>query len=342
MGIKLTSLISRKEISFDDLNGKKIAIDASNMLYQFLSSIRQRDGSLLVDGNGNVTSHLMGIFTRLTNLMNKGIKLAVVFDGKPPLLKLKQQEEREHRKRVAEEKMIKALEEEEEEEAYKYAKQTSRLTRNMVDESKELISALGMPVVQSPSEAEAQAAFICEKGDVWAVASSDVDCLVYGAPRMIPNLTLSQRRKLPSGSYIMTAPEIIELKDVLNTLGIDKDRLLVLGILVGTDYNIGGVKGIGPKIALRLVKQYKNFDDLFKDVKADFNWKEIYAVFKSMPIMKNYQLKWKEVDIDKVKEILVDRHDFNEERVDNGLKRLKKERDETEKKKSQKGLKEFF
>ncbi len=199
MGIKFTGLVPRKEISFDDLRGKKIAIDASNMLYQFLSSIRQQDGTPLMDSNGNVTSHLMGIFSRLTNLMNRDIKLAVVFDGKPPLLKLKEQEEREHRKRVAEVKMQQALEEEDEEEAYKYAKQTSRLNRVMVEESKELVSALGMPVIQAPSEAEAQAAFICEKGDVWAVASSDMDCLVYGAPRMIPNLTLSQKRKLPSG-----------------------------------------------------------------------------------------------------------------------------------------------
>ena len=342
MGIKFTGLVPRKEISFDDLKGKKIAIDASNMLYQFLSSIRQKDGTPLMDSEGNVTSHLMGIFSRLTNLMNRDMKLAVVFDGKPPLLKLKEQEEREHRKRVAEAKMQKALEEEEEEEAYKYAKQTSRLTRVMVEESKELVSALGMPVIQAPSEAEAQAAFICEKGDVWAVASSDMDCLVYGAPRMIPNLTLSQKRKLPSGGYVITAPEMFELKDVLNTLGINKDQLLVLGILIGTDYNIGGVKGIGPKTALKLVKQYKNFDELFEQVKPDFNWKEIYAVFKSMPIMKNYQLKWKDVDADKVKEILVERHEFNEERVENGLKKLKKEIDETKKKKSQKGLGDFF
>ena len=271
MGIKLTPLIPRKEISFDDLKGKKIAIDASNMLYQFLSSIRQRDGTLLMDSHGNVTSHLMGIFSRLTNLMNRGIKLAVIFDGKPPLLKLKQQEERAYRKVVAEEKMRKALEEEEEEEAYKYAKQTSRLTREIVEESKELVSALGMPVIQAPSEAEAQAAFICEQGDVWAVASSDVDCLVYGATRMIPNLTLSQKRKLPSGGYIITAPEIIELKDVLNNLGIDKDQLLVLGILVGSvDHNEPTI--IKDNNGIRVVKIGRLYDEILKNkVKYKFS-----------------------------------------------------------------------
>ena len=333
MGIKLSEIIPKKEISFDDLRGKKIAVDFSNTVFQFLSSIRQRDGTPLMDLKGRVTSHLQGIFSRFSNLMQRDIKLAVIFDGKPPLLKIKTQEEREHRKQLAEKKLKQAMEEEDEEAILKYSKQTTRLNKGILEESRELIKAMGIPVIQAPSEAEAQAAFMCEKEDVYAVATSDFDALIYGCPRMLTNMTVSQRKKLPSGSTIKISPVLIELSDTLNHLGITLDQLLVLAILVGTDFN-EGVHKVGPKTALKLVKQYRNFDNLFEEVKADFNWKEIYAVFKSMPIMKNYKLNWEYPDEKKIREILVEEHDFSEERVDKTLSLLLK----INKKKEQTGL----
>lgn len=323
MGIKLTPIIQRQELTFASLKHKKIAIDASNMLYQFLSSIRQRDGTPLKDREGNITSHLVGTFYRITNLIEKGVKLAVCFDGKPPILKIKTIEEREYRKQIAEKKFKQAKKEGEEEEMYRYAKQTSRLTRPMANEAKELISALGVPVIQAPSEAEAQISFMCERKDVNYAASSDYDCLLYNCPRLLTNLTLSHRRKLPSGSYVMINPEVIILKDVLKHLKIKQDQLIIIAILCGTDYN-EGVKGIGPKTALKLVHQYKKYDKIFEEVKADFDWKRIYATFKSMPIMKNYKLKWKEPNEKEIKKVLVKRHDFSEERIDNRLKKLEK------------------
>ncbi|QQG39194.1 MAG: flap endonuclease-1 [Candidatus Woesearchaeota archaeon] len=335
MGVKLTELLPRKQIEFDSLANKTIAIDASNMLYQFLSSIRQPDGTPLMDSKRRITSHLVGTFSRLSNLMERGIKVCVVLDGKPPILKIKEIEERELKKQLAAEKLSKAMEEENIKDVYKYSKQTIRLTPQVVLEAKELMLAMGIPVIQAPSEAEAQAAFMCEKGDVYAVASSDQDCLLFGAPRQITNLTLSQRKKLPSGGTVKTNPELIELKEVLNSLGINQDQLIVLAILIGTDFN-EGIHRVGPKTALKLVKQYKDFDKLFKEVKAEFNWKQVYAVFKSMPIMKNYQLKWKEPDVDKIKKLLVKEHDFSEERVDKTLEKI------TKKKPGQKGLGQFF
>jgi len=334
MGVKLADLVQKKEVTFDQLAGKKIAIDFSNAAYQFLSSIRQRDGTPLMDAEGKVTSHLMGTWNRFSNLMQQGMKLVIVLDGKPPVLKINEQEERAHRKRIAQKKFEEAQQEEDIESMAKYAKQTSRLTRDMVVEAKELLKAMGLPVIQAPSEADAQMAFMNEKKDVYACASSDYDCLLQGAPRMLINLTFSQKRKLPSGIYKKTTPEIIELKTTLKTLGITRDQLIVLGILVGTDYNKGIYK-VGPKTALKLVKKHKSFNKLFKEVKADFNWKQIYAVFKSMPIMKNYQIKWTAPDPEKIKELLVEKHDFSAERVQNVLDRLTKAQ-------KQKGLGDFF
>ena len=334
MGVKLSEIVPKKRISFDELANKKIAIDASNTLYQFVSSIRQPDGTPLMDSKGRVTSHLMGLSTRITNLIEKNIKPCFIFDGKPPTLKLKEKEEREHRKRVAESKLKKAKEDKDIELMAKYSKMTTRLSDEIIKESKEFILALGLPVIQAPSEADAQAAFICEKKDVYAVASSDFDTLLFGAPRMITNLTVSQKRRI-RGTFVNISPELIELKQVLKKLELNQDQLIVVGILIGTDYNIGGIKRVGAKTALKLAQQHKTFNKLFKDLKPNFNWKQIFAVFKSMPIMKNYQLKWKDPNEKKIEKILLD-HDFSQERVDKIIKKL------TKKEKNQTGLKKWF
>lgn len=323
MGLKLSPIITKKQITFDTLKTKRIAIDASNMLYQFLSSIRQPDGTPLMDSNHNITSHLVGTFSRLSNLITKNIFLCVCFDGKPPTLKTKTQEKRKLRKQIAQEKLKKAIAQEDIEAICKYSRQITHLTKEMVQETKELLKAMGLPVISAPSEADAQISFLAEKEDVWAACTTDIDPLLYNCPRILTNLTLSQRRKLPSGIYVRTTPELIELKQVLKILQITQDQLIIIAILTGTDYN-QGIKGIGPKTALKLVKQYKNFDTLFKKLKPDFNWKQIYAIFKSMPIMKNYQLKWKPINKEKILEILVEKHDFNKQKVLKTLENLEK------------------
>jgi len=163
MGINLGEIIPKKEITLESLNNKKIAIDASQTLYQFLSSIRQQDGTPLKDSNNNITSHLVGISARIPNLMEKGLKLCFVFDGKPPAIKVHEQEKRSARKYSAETKLKQAKEDQDEELMLKYSKQSTRLTREMSNEAKDLIKAYGLPVIQAPSEAEAQCSFMCEK-----------------------------------------------------------------------------------------------------------------------------------------------------------------------------------
>ena len=167
---------------------------------------------------------------------------------------------------------------------------------------------------------------------------SDYDCLVYGSPRIVMNLTLSTRKRLPSGTYVSVHPELVELSDVLNHLSLEQDQLLAIAILTGTDFNVGGVRGVGPKTALKLVQEFKTFDKIFKEVKANFDWKQIYAVFKSMPVMPNYQLKWKDPDEENIKKLLIDKHEFSEERVNKTLDLLRKHKED----KKQKGLGEFL
>ncbi|MFH1209536.1 MAG: LAGLIDADG family homing endonuclease [archaeon] len=238
MGINIWELFPKKEIKISDLKGKVLAVDASPVIYQFLASIRQRDGTLLMDSKGEITSHLMGLSTRITKLMSEGLKLIFCFDGRPPDLKIHEREEREYRKRIAEKKLKQAQKEGDIESMLKYSKQTIRLNDKIISESKELLKALGIPVIQAVSEAEAQCAFIAEQGDAWGVVSQDADTLLFRAPRLIRNLTISQRKRLPSGSVIQTKPELIELQQTLKQLKINQDRLIALGILVGSvDHN---------------------------------------------------------------------------------------------------------
>lgn len=344
MGVKLSDLIPAKEIEFDDLSGRIVVVDGNLNLYQFLSSIRQKDGTLLTDSHGSVTSHLVGLFTRSARLMRYGIKLSYVFDGKAPELKKKEQLRRRGIKEEAEIRYKEAEKAGDIREMKKYAARTTRLTSEMVDEAKELIGAMGMPVVQAPSEGEAQAAHIVKKGDAYAVASQDADSFMFGATRVIKNLTISSKKKKPGQlAYREARPELIELSELLNSLGIDQNQLIALGMLVGTDYNPGGIKGVGPKNALKLVKKYnQDLDMLFEEVKwkeyFDFKWTDVFYLIKKIPVSDDYSLKWKDVDVAKIKEILVEKHEFSEERVESSLGKLIKEKEE----KAQKGLGEFF
>ncbi len=342
MGVQITELLKRKEINLNELANKVIAVDSHLFLYQFLTTIRQRDGSLLIDSKGNITSHLAGLFTRSTKLIEVGLKLVYVFDGKAPELKHEEKEKRAEMKIEAKKKYEEAKKKEDIEEMRKYAARTAKLTPEMIEEAKKLITALGIPIIEAPSEGEAQAAYLVKKGKAFAVASQDADSLLFGAPTLVRNLSVvGKRKKTNKVAFETFKPEIVDLAENLNNLGIDQDQLIVLGILVGTDYNSGGVKGIGPKNALKLLKQHKrNFDGLFKEVKWDFrySWKEVFETFKKMPVTNKFKLEWKDIDKDKVIKLLVDEHDFSEERVNRGVERLVKEKE----KKMQKGLGDFF
>ena len=344
MGVALTELLLIKEIDLDFLRNKVLVVDAPMWLYQFLSSIRQRDGSLLTDSKGNVTSHLMGLLSRISNLSQQNIKLAFVFDGEPPKLKHLTLEKRKEIKIEAEKKFEKAKEKEDTEMMKKYASRTSRLTDEMIDEAKKLIESFGLPVVDAPSEAEAQASFIVKNHDAFAVATNDADALLFESPRIVRNLNMAGKKKKTNKlSYETINPDIINLEENLKHLGIKQEQLIALAMLIGTDYNAGGIKGIGPKTALKLVKEYgTNFEDLFNEVKwsefFDFSWHEVFNLIKNIPVNKHYYLKWAAVDEEKIMKLLVDKHDFSEERVKSQIEGLVKHKE----KKNQKGLSEFF
>ncbi|MBS3095884.1 flap endonuclease-1 [Candidatus Woesearchaeota archaeon] len=344
MGVAITELLLIREIGLEFLHNKVLVVDAPMWLYQFLSSIRQRDGSLLTDSKGNVTSHLIGLSARISNLLQQGIRLAFVFDGEPPKLKHLTLEKRKEMKMDAEKRFRQAKEKADEELMKKYAARTSRLTEDMIGEAKKLVGAFGLPVIESPSEAEAQASFIVKNNDAFALATNDADAMLFEAPRIIRNLSMAGRKKRKDKlSYDIVSPDLIDLKENLHHLGINQEQLIALAMLIGTDYNSGGIKGIGPKTALKMVKEYKtSFDAMFNEAKwndfFDFPWQEVFDLIRHMPVNERYELKWKNADEDEIIRLLVGMHNFSEDRVRNQIEGLVK----GNKKKSQKGLGEFF
>ncbi|MBI2080015.1 flap endonuclease-1 [Candidatus Micrarchaeota archaeon] len=345
MGVNLGDLAIKHPIQLESLAGKTLAVDAFNTIYQFLSSIRQEDGTPLMDSKGRITAHLSGLFYRTSRLIENGIKPIYVFDGKAPEFKRKTQEERARIKREAEEKWKKALEEERLEDAKKYAQATSRLTREMVAEGMVLLNSLGVATITAPSEGEAQAALMVEHGIVYASASQDYDSLLFGSPLHIRNISITGRRKIPrQDKYIMVEPEEIRLEETLSSLHLNREQLIMIGLLVGTDYN-DGVKGVGPKTALKIVSEIKTLDDLKKFVNAKYgdilpeNLEEIYAFFLNPPYEQIEKIKFPTLDPEKVKKILCDEHDFDPNRIGNALEKIEKQLKETS---SQRKLDEFF
>ncbi|MCK4444840.1 MAG: flap endonuclease-1 [Thermoplasmata archaeon] len=323
MGVSISDIIHSKERRLKDFRNRKIAIDAYNTIYQFLSIIRQPDGTPLMDSRGRVTSHLSGLIYRTSSLLREGMSPVFVFDGKPPDLKRRTIESRAEARETAKKEWEEALAEGDLDKAFSKATRAATLEKDMVAQSKELISKMGIPYVQAPSEGEGQASFMSSKGDVWAAASQDFDSLLYGAPRLIRNLTITGKRRLPSKQiFVDVYPEEIELKTTLSSLEIDRKQLIDLAILVGTDYN-PGIKGIGPKKALALIRKNGDLERVMESERLEIEYvEEIRQIFLSPEVTEDYNLEWKDPDEEGVLDFLCGGFDFSEERVKGALEKM--------------------
>jgi len=321
MGVDLGDLLQRKKIEIKDLSGRWVAVDAFNTLYQFLSIIRQRDGTPLMDSQGRVTSHLSGLLYRTANLIESGVKLAFVFDGKPPLLKAGTLAERSEVREKAEAAWKEA--QAAGEDGFKYAQASSRLNSEILEDGRRLIQAMGLPVIQAPSEGEAQAAHMAAKGDVDWVASQDYDSLLFGAPQVVRNLAITGKRKLPKKNiYVDVEPEVIRLQEGLEILGISRKQLVEIGILCGTDYN-SGLKRVGPKTALKLIREKGDLESVLAgQVEQIDGYQEIRNLFLCPEVSDSYEIKIKKPSVDDIISFLVVERDFDAERVEKTAKRL--------------------
>ena len=324
MGVLLTPIVIKEQLSLEDLRGKRLAVDGNGELYQFLALIRLRDGTPLMDSKGRITSHLSGLFYRVTRLIaDYGIQLVFVIDGKPPALKSAEIERRRGIKARYDAEHAAALQAGDMAKAYSKATMTSRLSRGMVDEAVELLRLMGIPVIQAPSEGEAQASHMCLNRSVWAAASKDYDCLLFGAPRLLRFLTISGKEFLPSkSSFRPLTPELIDSSRMLEHYGINRGQLVDLAILVGTDFN-DGIKGIGPKKALKLVRDFGSIENMPAEIRdgAGAEVSEIRGIFLHPEVTDNYSVTFASPDWEGIIRFLCDEREFSKERVTAALER---------------------
>ena len=326
MGVKLGDIIVAREVRLEDLSGKTILLDAFNMLYQFLATIRAADGTLLKTPDERVTSHLVGLVNRTVAFIEAGMLPVYVFDGESPALKEAEREKRLLAKAEAAEKLEEALKAGDEEAVRKYAPRTASLNEEMIRDAKRVLGLLGVPIVNAPSEAEAEAAFLVKQGRGWAVGSEDYDSLVFGAPRLVRHLAVTGRRVKTRQGWYEVKPEVIVLDEILGRLGITREDLIIIAILVGTDFNPGGVKGIGVKRAVELVKEYRpDYDALFQavDWSFPFSWRDVYEIFAHPRVENAGPFRLEEPAYEESRRVLVEEYAFNAERVDRLLARLR-------------------
>ena len=330
MGTAIGDLVEKREIGLDFLIERKVGVDSFNILYQFLSSIRGMDGTPLMDSHGRITSHITGLFYRTINLLDLGVKPVFVFDGEPPKLKEETRRERNKIRTEAKQKFEKAKEEGKDKEARKYAQQAVKLTGEMIEQAKELASLMGLPVVQAPSEGEAQVASMVSSGDLYGCISQDFDALLFGTKRLFRNITVSGKRKVPGKDYYYEVkPEMIELGKSLEKMGIDRKKLVWIGILIGTDFNEKFPK-VGPKTALKLVKEHNSFEEIVKATghKPEFDYREIEKIFLEPKTTKDYKIEFSLPQREKIAEFLCEGHDFSKNRVESALEKLERKMNE--------------
>lgn len=328
MGVALRDILtdSKKPVEPDDLRGIG-AVDAFNALYQFLSIIRQPDGTPLMDDQGRVTSHLSGIFFRTANFLQQGIRPVWVFDGAPPEMKSRTVDERRAIREDSEEKWNAAKKEGDLASAFRYAMASSRVDAEIISSARTLLGHLGLPVIEAPSEGEAQAAHMALKGDVDYVVSQDYDTLLFGTPVLVRNLTISGKRRL-HGRMVNIQPERILLSEVLDTYTINREQLIEIAILTGTDFN-DGVRGIGAKTGLKKVKNGE-FYQIMKEKMPDEDPDDLKEFFLHPPVTDSYCLEFGSPDPDKVRRFLCDEYGFSADRVNPVLLKLtKKEKQRT-------------
>ena len=327
MGLDLKPLVTATPLKLQELAGKSVAIDAYNTIYQFLSIIRGPTGEPLANSRGEITSHLSGLFYRNVNLLMENVRPVYVFDGKANELKKAEIERRSKIKKEATEKYQQAVEDGRIEDARKYGSRTAVLNDRMVEESKKLLGHLGIPYIQAPSDGEAAAAFLTRRDLVYAAASQDYDSILFGAKKLVRNLAISGKRKIPNrNAYVDVEPEIFEHEKVLQEVGLTHEQLVDVGILIGTDFNPGGFPGIGPKTALKLIKESGKLENVekVKHLLPEVPYQEIRNIFLKPDVPKVDRIDFAEVNREKVLDFLCVEKSLSADRVSGTLDKMQK------------------
>lgn len=346
MGIKgLTKLLAdnapscMKEHKFESFFGRKIAVDASMSIYQFLIVVGRIGTEMLTNEAGEVTSHLQGMFSRTIRLLEAGIKPAYVFDGTPPDMKKQELAKRSSKRADATDGLAAAIETGDKEDIEKFSKRTVKVTKQHNDDCKKLLRLMGVPVVEAPSEAEAQCAALCKSEQVYAVASEDMDSLTFGATKFLRHLMDPSSRKIPVMEF--------DVAKLLAELNLTMDQFIDLCILCGCDY-CDSIRGVGAQTALKLIRQHGSIESILENINKERyqipeNWpyEEARRLFKEPLVFTGDQLpelKWSPPDEEGLINFLVNENGFNNDRVTKAIEKIKAAKNKS----SQGRLESFF
>lgn len=315
-----------KENTLQQYFGRKVAIDASMSIYQFLVAVRS-EGNQLTNEAGETTSHLMGTFYRTIRMIENGIKPIYVFDGAPPKLKSGELAKRLDRRTEAQEQAAAARETGSAELLDKLTRRTVKATKKHTEECKQLLQLMGIPVVQAPCEAEAQCAALVKSGHAFAAGSEDMDTLTFGTPVLLRHLTFSEARKMPISE--------IHLETALEGLGMTMDQFIDLCILLGCDY-CDSIKGIGPTRAVALIRQHGSIEGVLAEIDRErypipeqWPFQEARELFRNPHVLpaddpQLAQLRWDQPNEAGIIKFLVEENGFNEKRIRAGIEKLAK------------------
>ncbi|RKO99748.1 hypothetical protein CXG81DRAFT_14103 [Caulochytrium protostelioides] len=330
MGVQgLTKLIGDhapgaiREHEMKDYFGRKVAVDASMCLYQFLIAVRS-EGQNLTNEDGETTSHLMGFFYRTLRMMDNGIKPIYVFDGKPPQMKSGELAKRGARRAAAEVSLKEAQEAGEQENIDKYTRRLVRVTKEHNTEVQQLLTLMGIPFVVAPAEAEAQCAALAAAGKVYGAASEDMDTLTFGTPTLLRHMTYSENRKKPINE--------VSYEQVLEGLEMTKETFVDLCILLGCDY-CESIRGIGPHRALALLREHQSIENILASldpdkftVPEDWPYAEARRLFLHPDVADpaTFDFEWKKPDEEGLVQFMVNEKGFSEKRIRDGIAKLNK------------------
>eukprot|EP00753_Platysulcus_tardus_P004586 PLAT12545.3.p1 GENE.PLAT12545.3~~PLAT12545.3.p1 ORF type:complete len:402 (+),score=173.25 PLAT12545.3:63-1268(+) len=322
---------SMEDVALKDLTGRVIAVDASNAIYQFLIAIRSSGeggaSAQLMNEAGEVTSHLVGFWGRTIRFIELGIKPVYIFEGKPPDLKRAELRKRREKRKKAEKDLKVAEEEGNTEDMNKFAKRLVTMGDSHINDCKRLLTLMGLPVVDAPAEAEAQAAVMAKEGVVWAAVSEDMDTLCFQATRFIRRLAVPDtRRRQP--------PQMFTYSKVLEALDMTPEAFVDFCILCGSDYS-GTIRGVGPVRALRGIKRWKsmerfllNLDKGKHKLPEPFPYEEARRLLLEPEVTDPHslELKWSAPNESGLLAFLCEEKGFDPIKVQRGIDKLKKAR----------------
>ncbi len=308
----LRSLAAIEDISFEDVAGSVVAVDAHNWLYRYLTTtVRFTRDAAYTTADGTEVANLIGVVQGLPKFFEHDLTPVFVFDGSVTEMKAEEIAERREQREKRESKLEDAREAGDATEIARLDSQTQRLTDAILTTTREVLQLLDVPVIEAPAEGEAQAAHMARQDAVDYVGTEDYDALLLGAPLTLRQLT-------SSGD-----PELMDFQATLEKHDVTWEQLVDAAILMGTDFN-AGVDGVGPKTAIKLVKEHGDLWGALEAKEAHVDHADrIRDLFLTPAVTDDYDLDLTvNPDVEAAREFVVDEWGIAPDEVEKGFERI--------------------